>query len=64
MNELHENSSFAEISNYAMLCREFGIVTVRLNKPVYERVRAVLNPIVGRQPFCGVNFARKKCVES
>ena len=59
MNDLHENSSFLEISDYAALCREFGIVTVRLKKPVYDRVKMVLRPLVGEQAFAGVKFKRK-----
>lgn len=59
MNELHENVTLIEISDYILLCREFGIVTVRLKKPVYDRVKIVLRPLVGEQAFSGVKFKRR-----
>jgi len=64
MMDLHENSSFQEVSDYVRLCNEHRILTVRLNKPVYEHVKALIRPFVGKQAFSGVKFERKKCVES
>jgi len=62
MNELHTQSSLAEISDYAILCLEHGIRSVYLSVAVLDRVRAVAGPADGLCPIIGVMFKRKKCV--
>lgn len=39
MYSLHNNCSYKELTDYAMLCLEYGVKTVQLDRGTYRRVK-------------------------
>lgn len=60
MYSLHNNCSYKELTDYAMLCLEYGVKTVQLDQGTYRRVKE-LNFMSNRNRivFLGIRFKIK-----
>ena len=61
MYNLNKTSCFNEVVSYCHLCNELGVKTVYLEADTFNRIKQVLDPIVGKYSnFIGVKFKAKK----